>query len=131
MTANGAMGPSMVAFLKESYDRAKTLERFDMRKQHAVQYSWNTLVASTYWDMRLSIASAATDAEFQSRVIRRDMTLNLPVVARQPHPDPNYAPHAAHFWLPSPAAPPDAIADGATAGAHAVAGRGGAPSDGG
>jgi len=131
MTANGAMGPSMVAFLKESYDRAKTLERFDMRKQHAVQYSWNTLVASTYWDMRLSIASAATDAEFQSRVIRRDMTLNLPVVARQPHPDPNYAPHAAHFWLPSPAAPPDAIADGAIAGAHVVAGRGGAPSDGG
>jgi len=22
-------------------------------------------------------------------------TLNLPVVARQPHPDPNYAPHTA------------------------------------
>jgi len=24
-----------------------------------------------------------------------DNTLNLPVVAQQPHPDPNYAPHAA------------------------------------
>jgi len=96
MTANGAMGPSAVAFLKEAYDRAKVLDRFDMRRQESVLYSWNTLVASTYWDMRLSIACAATDAEFQSRVIRRDMTLNLPVVARQPHPDPNFAPHS---WM--------------------------------
>jgi hypothetical protein len=37
----------------------------------------------------------ATDAEFQSRIILHDNTLNLPVVAQQPHPDPNYAPHAA------------------------------------
>ena len=45
--------------------------------------------------MRLSIACAATDAEFQNRIILHDNTLNLPVVAHQPHPDPNYAPHAA------------------------------------
>ncbi len=41
--------------------------------------------------MRLSIACAATDAEHQNRIILHDNTLNLPVVARQPHPDPNYA----------------------------------------
>ena len=29
------------------------------------------------------------------RIILHDNTLNLPVVAQQPHPDPNYAPHAA------------------------------------
>ena len=29
------------------------------------------------------------------RIILHDNTLNLPVVARQPHPDPNYAPHSA------------------------------------
>ena len=29
------------------------------------------------------------------RIILHDNTLNLPVVARQPHPDPNYAPHTA------------------------------------
>ena len=45
--------------------------------------------------MRLSIACAATDAEFQNGIILHDHTLNLPVVAQQPHPDPNYAPHAA------------------------------------
>ncbi len=31
------------------------------------------------------------DAEYQSRIILHDNTLNLPVVARQPHPDPNFA----------------------------------------
>ena len=41
--------------------------------------------------MRLSIACAVTDAEFQNRIILHDNTLNLPVVAQQPHPDPNYA----------------------------------------
>ena len=45
--------------------------------------------------MRLSIACAATDAEYQNRIILHDNTLNLPVVARQPHPDPNYASFAA------------------------------------
>ena len=45
--------------------------------------------------MRLNIACAATDADYQNRIILQGNTLNLPVVARQPHPDPNYAPHAA------------------------------------
>jgi len=44
-------------------------------------------------DMRLSIACAATDAEYQNRIILHDNTLNLPVM--QPHLDPNYAPHTA------------------------------------
>ena len=30
-----------------------------------------------------------------NRIILHDNTLNLPVVAQQPHPDPNHAPHAA------------------------------------
>ena len=42
--------------------------------------------------MRLSIACAAADAEYQNRILLRDNTLNLPVMAQQPHPDPNYAP---------------------------------------
>ncbi len=53
------------------------------------------MVALSFWDMRLSIACAATDAEYQNRIILHDNTLNLPVVALQPHPDPNYAPHVA------------------------------------
>ena len=52
-------------------------------------------MASSFWDMRLSIARAATDADYQKRIILQVNTLNLLVVARQPHPDPNYAPHAA------------------------------------
>ena len=55
----------------------------------------NTMVASSFLDMHLSIACAATDADYQNRIILRDNTLNFPVVAQQPHPDPNYAPHTA------------------------------------
>ena len=46
-------------------------------------------------DRRLSIACAATDAEYKNRIILHDNTLNLPVVAQQPHPEPKYAPHTA------------------------------------
>jgi len=53
------------------------------------------MVASSFWDMRLSIACAATDAEYQNRIILHDNTLNLPIVAQQPHPETNYVPHTA------------------------------------
>ncbi len=66
-----------------------------MSQQPALKHSRNTMVASSFWDMRLSIARAATDAEYQNRIILHDNTLNLPVVARQPHPDPNYASYTA------------------------------------
>ena len=85
------MGPSMVAFLKQAYGQAKDADKFLMSQQPALKYTWT----SSFWDMRLSIACAATDAEFQNRIILHDHTLNLPVVARQPHPDPYYVPHAA------------------------------------
>ena len=55
-----------------------------MTQQPDMKYTWNTMVASSYWDMRLSVACTATDAEFQNRIIIRDHTMNLPVVARQP-----------------------------------------------
>ena len=84
------MGPSMVAVLKEVYGRAKETDKFLMSQQPALKHTWNTMVASSCWDMRLSIACAATDAEYQKRIILYDNTLNLPVVARQPYPDPNY-----------------------------------------
>ena len=46
-------------------------------------------------DMCLSLACATTDADYQSRIILQDNALNLTVVARQPHLDPNYALHMA------------------------------------
>ncbi len=50
-----------------------------------MKYTWSTMVASSFWDMRLSVACTATDAEFQDRrIIICDHTMNLPVVARQP-----------------------------------------------
>ena len=84
MSVCGAMGPSIVTFLKVVYGRAKGADKLTffykllMSQQPALKYSWNTMVASSFWDMRLSIACAATDAEFQNRI-------NLHVVERQPH----------------------------------------------
>ena len=53
-------------------------------------------MASSFLDMRLSIACVATtDADYQNRIILQDNILNLHVVARKPHPDSNYTPHAA------------------------------------
>jgi len=47
---------------------------------------------STYWHiMRLTAAVAVAAADIQNRLIRRDETLNLRVMGRQPHPNPNYA----------------------------------------
>ncbi len=83
MSACGAMGPSMVAFLKKAYCRVYDADKFLKSQQPAMKYTWNTLVTSSFWDMRLSIACAATDAEFQNRIILHDNTLNLPVVACQ------------------------------------------------
>ena len=58
MSACGAMGPSMVAFLKQAYGRAKEADKFLMSQQPALKYTWNTMVTSSFWDMRLSIACA-------------------------------------------------------------------------
>ena len=78
MSACGDMGPSMIAFLKEVYGRAKEADKFLMSQQPALRYSWNTMVASSFWDMRLSMACVTTDAEYQNRIILHDNTLNLP-----------------------------------------------------
>ena len=48
----------------------------------------STLHASTYWNMRLSVAGAAKDAQVQNAILLSDFTR---VVSRLPHPDPNFA----------------------------------------
>ena len=59
--------------------------------QPDIQTTWNSLYASTYWNMRLSVAGAAKDAQVQGDIFLSDFTRNLVVVGRQPHPDPNFA----------------------------------------
>ena len=54
-SACGAMGPSMVAFLKKAYGRAKDADKFLMSQQPALKYTWNAMVSSSFWDMRLSM----------------------------------------------------------------------------
>ena len=93
----------MVAFLKQAYGRAKDADKFLMSQQPALKYTWNTLVTSSFWDMRLSIACAAMDAEFQNRIILHDNTLNLPVVGcSSPTPIPTMRHTRRRASLPSP-----------------------------
>jgi len=90
----------MVAFLKHAYGQAKNADKFLMSQQPALKYTWNTMMTSSFWDMRLSIACAATDAEFQNRIILHDNTLNLPVVAQQPHPTARHTRRRTSLSLP-------------------------------
>ena len=66
MLGCGAMCPSITAFVKEVYGQAKeTDKKFDkflMSQQPVLKYTWSTMVASSFWDMRLSIACAPKDA---------------------------------------------------------------------
>ena len=82
------MGPHFVQFLRESYERAKVTGCWKMAAQPDMESTSNTRAASTYWDVRLSAAVAVTAADVQSRLIRRDETLNLRVMGRQPTPTP-------------------------------------------
>ena len=86
MSAFGAMVPSMMAFLKEVYGRAKEADKFLMSQKPALKYTWNTMVASSFWDMRLSIACNTTDPEYRKHIILHENAIRLLVVAHQPHP---------------------------------------------
>ncbi len=90
--SDGPFDASTVTILKDVYARAKAAGKFKMTQQPDMNYTRNTMVASSFWDMRLSVTCMATDADFQNRIIIRDHTMNLAIVARQPHPDPNHAP---------------------------------------
>ena len=95
------MGPHFVEFLRESYERAKLSDCWNMAFHPDIESTWNTRVASTYWDMRLSTAVAVTAADVQNRLIQRDETLNLRLMGRQPHPNPNYAAYTRSAPQPS------------------------------
>ena len=47
------MGPSMVAFLREVYGRAKEADKFLMSQQPALEHTWNTMVAPSFLGHKL------------------------------------------------------------------------------
>lgn len=101
MSSSGGFGPAARDFLKKLYKTARTEGRWVMAAgQREVQSTWNTLFASTYWDMRLSMACTITSAEVVGRLIVRDENLNMVVdrERRQPHPNPNVVPYGRWIW---------------------------------
>ncbi len=71
-------------FFQSAHERAKAVGKFEMWQQSETRYTWNTMVAASYWEMRLGVVCTATDAEYQNRIIWRDRTLDFPVVVQHP-----------------------------------------------
>ncbi len=93
MSSFGGLGPAAREFLTIAYRTACRSECFILGVNHrALQTTWNTLTAATYWDARISVACSQADAEFQGRIIANDFSEAWPTFGRQPHPDPNFAP---------------------------------------
>ena len=65
------MGPSTVAFLKEVYGRAKEAYMLLRSQQPALKHSWDTMVASSFWDMRFSIACVVTVLNYAQHTAAR------------------------------------------------------------
>ena len=95
MSSAGGFGPAARTFLKYLYKTSRERGRWLMASgQPQVQASWNTLYASTYWDMRLSMACTATPAEVVGRLVVRDINLNMETDgSRQPLRNPNITAH--------------------------------------
>ena len=91
MSSAGGFGPDARKFLKFLYKPSRERNCWEIGSgQPQIQSTWNTLFASTYWDMRLSMACTATSAEVVGRIIVRDFNLNLATDgSRQPLSDPN------------------------------------------
>ena len=76
----------MVAFLKEVYGRAKEADKFLMSQQPALRHTWNTMVASSFWDMR--IACADTDAEYKNCIDSASSSTKTPSTSPSWHGSP-------------------------------------------
>jgi hypothetical protein len=99
MASTGGFGPEARRFLKTIFSAAKLAGKFylgvgERSLSRPVDTTWNTAVASRYWEMRLSLAVTLTDARFRRCVVENDLSSTQRIVGRQPHPDPNYSPFA-------------------------------------
>ena len=120
MSSFGGLGPAAREFLSMAYATARRSECFILGVNHrALQTTWNTLTAATYWDARISVACSQADAEFQGRIIANDFSEAWPTFGCQPPPDPNFAPFA-----PLPQASQTAAATGPQRRVPHPAGRG-------
>lgn len=120
MSSFGGLGPAAREFLTMAYRTARRSECFILGVNHrALQTTWNTLTAATYWDARISVACSQADAEFQGRIIANDFSEAWPTFGRQPHPDPNFAP-----FDPLALATRNGVASGSRRQVRQLAGRG-------
>jgi hypothetical protein len=96
MASTGGFGGEARKFLKTIFKASKLAGKFHLgigerSLTRPLDTTWNTAVASRYWEMRLSVAVTLTDASLRRSLVEQDLSRGLRVVGRQPHPDPNYS----------------------------------------
>jgi hypothetical protein len=96
MASTGGFGGEARSFLKTIFNASKIAGKFHLgigerSLFRPLDTTWNTAVASRYWEMRLSVAVTLADASLRKSLVERDLSNGLRVVGRQPHPDPNYS----------------------------------------
>ena len=96
MASTGGFGGEARSFLKTIFNASKLAGKFHLgvgerSLSRPLDTTWNTAVASRYWEMRLSVAVTLADASLRKSLVERDLSSGLRVVGRQPHPDPNYS----------------------------------------
>jgi hypothetical protein len=96
MASTGGFGGEARRFLKTIFKASKLAGKFHLgigerSLTRPLDTTWNTAVASRYWEMRLSVAVTLTDASIRRSLVEQDLSRGLRVVGRQPHPDPNYS----------------------------------------
>jgi hypothetical protein len=94
MASTGGFGGEARRFLKTIFKASKLAGKFHLgigerSLTRPLDTTWNTAVASRYWEMRLSVAVTLTDASLRRSLVEQDLSGGLRVVGRQPHPDPN------------------------------------------
>jgi hypothetical protein len=93
MSSSGGFGPAARAFLKTLYATARRTGHWVMASgQPQIDVTWNTLFASDYWNMRLSMACTVTSAEVVGKLLVRDFSKDLVT-----HPERRQAPRDPNF----------------------------------
>jgi hypothetical protein len=96
MASTGGFGGEARSFLKTIFNASKMAGKFHLGVGERSLFrpldtTWNTAVASRYWEMRLSVAVTLADASLRKSLVERDLSSGLRVAGRQPHPDPNFS----------------------------------------
>ena len=80
MASTGGFGGEARSFLKTIFNASKLAGKFHLgvgerSLSRPLDTTWNTAVASRYWEMRLSVAVTLADASLRKSLVERDLQI--------------------------------------------------------